>query len=100
MDQVPTTTTRIELPSGWKKLNFYSLNLAYCFFVLFGSLQIPMVVKVLVKAFGEPFYDSLNGWVLILLLITAAGAGILGFVRMVSVKKIINALESTNNDPK
>lgn len=85
---------KMELPGGWKRINFYSLNLAYCFFVLFASLQVPSVKKILIKAFTEPVYDTVNGWALILLLITAAGAGILGYVRMVSVKKIINILES------
>lgn len=87
----------MELPEGWKKWNFYSLNLAYGFFVLFISLQVPSVFKILIKAFGEPLYDALNGWVLILLLITAAGAGILGFIRMISVKKLINLIENEDD---
>lgn len=91
---------KLELPSGWKKINFYSLNLAYCFFVLFVSLQVPSVRKILVKAFTEDIYDTVNGWALILLLVTSAGAGILGYVRMVSVKKIINILESDDREPK
>lgn len=90
--------TKIELPEGWRKLNFYSLNLAYCFFVLFVSLQVPSVSKILIKAFSEPMYDALNGWVLICLLITSAGAGILGFIRMISVKKLINLIEHDEND--
>lgn len=90
---------KIELPSGWKRINFYSLNLAYCFAVLFASLQVPTVRRILVKAFTESAYDAVNGWVLILLLITAAGTGILGYVRMVSVKKIINILESDDKQP-
>lgn len=89
--------TRMELPEGWRKWNFYSLNLAYGFFVLFISLQVPSVFKILIKAFGEPFYDALNGWVLIALLITAAGAGILGFIRMISVKKLINLIENEDD---
>lgn len=89
--------TRIELPEKWRKVNFYSLNLAYCFFVLFVSLQVQSVSKILIKAFGEGFYDALNGWVLIGLLITAAGAGILGFIRMISVKKLINLIENEDD---
>lgn len=87
---------KIELPNGWRKINFYSLNLAYCFFVLFVSMQVGTVKSILIKAFSEKNYDTINGWVLILLLITASGAGILGFIRMISVKKIITILE--NND--
>jgi len=87
---------KMELPNGWKKINFYSLNLAYCFFVLFVPLQVGTVKTILIKAFNESMYDALNGWILIGLLITASGAGILGFIRMISVKKIISALE--NND--
>lgn len=86
----------MELPQGWKKVNFYSLNLAYCFFVLFVSLQMGAVKSVLVKAFKEDVYDVINGWVLILLLVTASGAGILGFIRMISVKKIIDVLEKND----
>lgn len=89
---------KMELPYKWRKLNFYSLNLAYGFFVLFVSLQVPSVSKILIKAFKEPFYDSLNGIVLILLLVTASGAGILGFIRMTTVKRAINMLESGEND--
>lgn len=92
--------SKIELPQGWKKLNFYSLNLAYCFFMLFASLQVPTVKKILVKAFTEPVYDVVNGWTLILLLVTSAGAGILGFIRMKGVKKIISVLEDGNADQK
>lgn len=88
---------KMELPPGWKKINFYSLNLAYCFFVLFVPLQVPAVKKVLIKAFTEEVYDVVNGWVLIALLITSAGAGILGYVRMRGVKKIINVLEETDD---
>ena len=88
---------RMELPAGWRKLNFYSLNLAYCFFVLFISIQVPTVSRILIKAFTEPVYDTINGWVLILLLITASGAGVLGFIRMISVKKIINILENDDS---
>lgn len=89
---------KMELPPGWKKINFYSLNLAYCFFVLFASLQVPTVRRILIKGFTEQVYDVVNGWALILLLITAAGAGILGFIRMKGVKKIINVLEEGNDD--
>ena len=88
---------KIDLPPGWKKLNFYSRNLAYCFFVFFVPLQIPSVVQILVKGFGQEFYNTLNAWVTILLLITSAGAGILGFNQMLSIKKIINILENNDN---
>lgn len=89
----------MELPQGWKKINFYSLNLAYCFFVMFVSLQVGAVKNVLIKAFkpnGEDIYDIINGWTLILLLVTASGAGILGFIRMISVKKIIDVLDKND----
>lgn len=91
---------KLELPNGWKKINFYSLNLAYCFFVLFLAIQVPTVSKILIKAFGQTTYDTINGWVLILLLVTSAGAGILSFVRIISIKKILGALEDGNKtDP-
>jgi len=90
----------MELPQGWKKTNFYSLNLAYCFFVLFVSMQVGAVKNVLIRAFKEDVYDIINGWVLIFLLVTASGAGILGFIRMISVKKIIDVLEKNDKpDP-
>lgn len=89
---------KIELPQGWRRLNFYSLNLAYFFFVLFVPMQVPTVSRILIKAFTEDVYDVMNGWVLSLLLITAAGGGILSYVRMKGVKKIINVLEETNDD--
>lgn len=85
---------KMELPEEWKRINFYSLNLAYCFFVLFIALQVDTVQIVISKAFGLKTYDVINGWVLILLLVTASGAGILGFIRMISVKKIIEVLEN------
>lgn len=86
--------SKMELPPGWKKLNFYSLNLAYTFFVLFVPLQVPTVKAILIKAFTENTYDVINGWVLSVLLITSAGAGLLGYMRMISVKKIINVLDN------
>jgi|SRR5215217_176359 len=89
-------TAKMELPKGWKKINFFSLNLAYCFFVMFVSLQVPTVRKILIKAFTEEHYDMVNGWCLIFLLITSSGAGILSYIRMLSVKKIINVLENGN----
>jgi len=88
---------KMELPPGWKRVNFFSLNLAYCFFVLFVPMQVPSVSKILIKAFSQEVYDTLNGWVLVLLLFTSAGAGILGYARMVSVKKIITLLEKTDD---
>src|SRR5215217_92995 len=60
-------TAKMELPKGWKKINFFSLNLAYCFFVMFVSLQVPTVRKILIKAFTEEHYDMVNGGGLIFL---------------------------------
>lgn len=85
---------KIELPKLWKKVNLYSLHLAYCFVVLVGSLQIPTVEKILTKAFTREFYDVVNGWALIAFLVTASGGGILSYVRAVSFKKIIHVLEN------
>ena len=86
-------TPKMELPLYWRKINFYSLNLSYGFAVVFGALQFGSVSKVLIKAFGEPFYDLLNGWVLLGLLVCVAGAGVLGYVRRVSALKAIDILE-------
>lgn len=89
---------KLELPPKWKRTNFYFLNLAYCFLVPFAALQVPTVRYILIKAFTESIYDVINGWVLIGLLVTSSGAGILGFVRMKGVKKMINSLEEGNDD--
>lgn len=91
---------KIELPAVWKRINFYSLNLAYCLAVLFASLQVSAVHKILIKALlTQREYDVVNGFVLSGLLITAAGSGALGYVRMITVKKIISTLENDDKKP-
>lgn len=88
--------TKIELPKGWRKLNYFSLHISYVFAALFAPMQVPAIKAILVKAFSEENYDIMNGWVLILLLISSSGAGILGYIRRQSLKKIIELLESNN----
>lgn len=88
----------MDLPEGWKKVNFYSLHLSYFFCSLFVSIQVDAVKRILIKSFTENVYDLINAWVLVFFLVTSSGAGILGFIRKVSVKKIITILEQKEDD--
>lgn len=84
---------KLQLPKGWKLVNYYSLHLAYTSGTLFGLLQMDWVIKILLKHFKQETYDTVNAYVLIAFIVSAAGAGILGHLKGKKIKDLIDTIE-------